>query len=184
MQGALGKGCNGSVLAAASRHFPNVVLKKSDHTRIRTEAEHLWRLRHPNVIHAYAVLESQEHDNEGNRMEYLALERLGPSLLSRMVAGERYNTPYSPALLACCALIAYCQTSCQMTQQLLLSFWNTALSLLRTCSKLLVATYRCPQTWPCERRFGAWRKIGHAVLCSRLGHNCTMEPEWLYMPAK
>ena len=80
MREELGKGCSGSVLAVNSLHYPNVVLKRGPLSSIQAEADKLWMLRHPNVVTVYAVLHSAEVTDEDEAIQYMALERLGPSL--------------------------------------------------------------------------------------------------------
>ena len=94
VQGELGRGCSGSVLAVNSLTHPNVVLKRGPLSSIQAEADKLWMLRHPNVVTVYAVLHSTEVTDEGKPVKYMALERLGPSLGHIMARPEKKYAPF------------------------------------------------------------------------------------------
>ena len=80
----LGNGCTGSVMATTSCHYSNVVLKQGSQEKIQAEAGFLWRMQHPSVVRVYSLVEARYQVHEDFIEEYMALERLGPSLRSKL----------------------------------------------------------------------------------------------------
>ena len=83
----LGAGCSGTVWAVDSDLYPNVVLKKGNYDHIYEEAERLSLLSHPNVEKVFAFVDPKAQEN-GHRVGYMAVERLGPSLQAIKDSGK------------------------------------------------------------------------------------------------
>ena len=83
----LGSGAMGTVWAVDSMLYPNVVLKKGDYDKIRAEAERLSQLSHPNVEKVFAFLNPKVKE-DNHWIGYMAVEQLGPTLLSMYTEGK------------------------------------------------------------------------------------------------
>ena len=79
----LGSGSNDSVHDCVSLRLPGVVLKRGPEERMRREAGLHSKLDHPNVVRLHGVALSQELDEQGRQIAYLALERLNVPLTGR-----------------------------------------------------------------------------------------------------
>lgn len=66
-------------------HFlPGVVIKTGSTEAIQHEAAVLNDVHHPNVVAAYGTVMGPEM-SDGSQEVYLAMERLGPSLMDRVM---------------------------------------------------------------------------------------------------
>ena len=87
----MGGGATGTVWAAESPTYPNIVLKKGPCYKILAEAAILARLNHPNVAKVFAYLDGGPSANIGEDNDgYMAVEKLGPSLESMLSRPRRH----------------------------------------------------------------------------------------------
>ena len=77
---ALGKGRNGAVQLLHAHFLPGAVIKTGSLKAIEHEAAVLNDVHHPNVVAAYGTV----FGPQGSQEVYLAMERLGPSMLDRV----------------------------------------------------------------------------------------------------
>ncbi len=72
----LGRGGNCSVHACTSAYMSGVVVKKGPLAVLAEEAEKMWRVPHPNVVRLHGIVDSDEADEHGIPIGYLAIEEL------------------------------------------------------------------------------------------------------------
>lgn len=87
----LGRGANAVVLAASHPCMPGVVLKKGFLDDLEAEANKMWLAPHPNLVRIFGKVSTTEEDpNDSSLLGYLALEQLGCTLASQLLAGRRW----------------------------------------------------------------------------------------------
>lgn len=98
---ALGEGVQGEVHELKSPLYPRAVVKSGKQGRLFTEADLMWRMRHPNIATVLAKVLPHGTARDSDLPGYIAIEALGEPLRKY----DPTRSAVTPSHHSCCMVL-------------------------------------------------------------------------------